>query len=74
MILILHNITMSSLTIPEKYEKYLRVSCSVNGYSKTTPPSGREWQTPKKANVGGDGMNPGIEIIPIPSSKGLLGG
>ena len=32
------------------------------------PPSGREWAT------GGDRMNPGIRILPLPSSNGLLGG
>jgi hypothetical protein len=59
---------------PEKHEKFLRVSSSVKGKFLPTPPSGSEWATLQKANVGGDRINPGIKILPVPSANGLLGG
>ena len=44
------------------------------GKSLSTPPSGKEWAMSQTANVGGDRMNPGIRILPLPSANGLLGG
>jgi hypothetical protein len=49
-------------------------SSSVKGKLLSTPPSGREWAMLQTANVGGDQMNPGIRIFPLPSANGLLGG
>ena len=34
----------------------------------------REWATSQTANIGGDRMNLGIRIFPLPNSNGLLGG
>ena len=62
------------LKLPERYENCLRVSSSVKGKPLPTPPSEREWATSFTANVGGDPMNPGIRIPPLPSANGLLGG
>jgi hypothetical protein len=39
-----------------------------------TPPSGREWETSKTDKVGGNRMNSGIRILPLPSANGLLAG
>ena len=64
----------SLLKVPESYEKCLRVSSSVKGKPLPTPPRGREWATSKTADIGGDRMNPGIRILPLPSGNGLFGG
>jgi hypothetical protein len=39
-----------------------------------TPPSRSEWTMSWMANIGGNQMNPGIRIPPLPSANGLLGG
>ena len=39
--------------------------------TSNTPPSGQEWATSERANVGGDPMNPGIKILPLPSANDL---
>ena len=61
------------LKVPERYEKCLWVSFSVKG-KPLPPPSGREWATSWTANLGGGRMNPGIRILPLPSSNGRNGG
>ena len=38
-----------------------------------TPPNGRQWTTSETANVGGNRMNPGVGILPLPSANGYLG-
>jgi hypothetical protein len=53
-------ISTYSLKVPEMYEKCLSVSSSVKG--KSLP------------NIGGERMNPGIRILPLPSANGLPGG
>ena len=58
--------------IPERYEKCFLVSSSLKGNYLPAPPSGRECATSYTANVGGDLMNPGIRILPLPSANGLL--
>ena len=57
--------------VPERYERCLWVSSSVNGKSVPWPSSGREWAT--EVNVGGDRMNPG-KILPLLSANSLLRG
>ena len=37
-------------------------------------PSGGEWATWQKANVGGNRINLGKMIVPLPSANGLLSG
>ena len=71
------NITIqnvNSLKVPERYQKCLRVSFSVKGNPLSAPPSGRDWATNQKANIGGDRKNPGIRILPLPRANSLLGG
>jgi hypothetical protein len=34
-----------NLKVPERYEKFLRVSSSVKGKPVPAPPNGREWAT-----------------------------
>jgi hypothetical protein len=36
--------------------------------------SGKEWATSYTANIGGNQMNPGTRILPLPSVNVLLGG
>jgi hypothetical protein len=62
-----------SLKIPERYEKYLRVSSSVKGKSLSTHPRGRDWATSQTPNLGGDRMNPRIRILPISSANSPFG-
>ena len=62
-----------SLKVPERYEKWIRVSFSMKEKSISTPPSVRNWTTTETANVGGDRMNPGIRILQLPSVNGLVG-
>ena len=50
------------------------MTISVKGKSLSTPPSGREWTMSQTTNVGGDRMNPGIRILPLPSANDLLRG
>ena len=59
----------SSLKVPERYEKCLRVSSSVKGKRLPTLPSGREWATSQTTNVGRDRMNSGIKILPLLSTN-----
>ena len=61
------------MNVPERYGKCLRVSSSVKGKSRSTSPSGRDRVTSQTANVGGDLMNPGIRILPLSSTKDLIG-
>ena len=67
-------IKYGSLKVPERYEKYLRVSSSVKEKPLPAPPSGREWATSQMAKVGGERINPGIRILPLPRANGLPGG
>ena len=58
-----------SLKVPGRYDKCLRVSSSVKEKSLPAPYSGREWATSYTVNVGGDRMNPGIRILPLPITR-----
>jgi hypothetical protein len=64
---------MCSLKVPERNEKCFWVSSSVKEKTLFTP-IGREWATPKTANVGGEWENSGIRILPLLSANGILGG
>ena len=61
------------LIVLTRYEKYLWVSSSVKEKSLSTPPTEREWATSQMVNIGGNQINPGIRILPLPSANGLLG-